>query len=77
MNDTADGRRERIRRCASEVFPRCVVVFDEERGHWVRFRIETRDGTMLTNASPDFEPSEIDDWPDEKLKTVLLSLCGR
>ena len=53
-------------------------MFDDTRTHFVRFRIETEDGkTLLTNASPDLIPSEIEDWTDDNLKQVLLSLCGR
>jgi hypothetical protein len=53
-------------------------VFDDTRTRDIRFRIETADSNaVLTNASPDLIASEIEDWSDDKLKQVLLSLCGR
>ena len=70
--------RNRIEHCVSEEFPGCVVVFDETHGHFVRFRIETADGhAVLTNASPDLEPSGLEDLDDRELRRLLLSLCGR
>ena len=53
-------------------------MFDDTRTRDIRFRIETADSNaVLTNASPDLIASEIEDWSDDKLKQVLLSLCGR
>ena len=53
------------------------MVFDEERGRWIRFRIEAPTGAVLTNASPDLEPTELEDTSDRDLKKLILSLCGR
>jgi hypothetical protein len=69
-------RKERIVKMARDEFPGSTVVFDENFGGFVRFRIEDRSGNVLSKAFPHFLPGEIDDWPEERLRKVVRGMCG-
>ena len=65
--------RERIVRCVREEYPGYVVVFDEEVGEIIRFRIQAPDGTIVTNKHPHIEPGKIDGLSDDQLKEIIRS----
>jgi hypothetical protein len=69
-------QRARVVRLVEEEFPGHDVIFDEDSKMKIRFRIEDRDGTRRSKASPHFHPSELEDQSDEELKSFLRRLCG-
>jgi len=68
--------KERIIKVAEEEFPGSTVVFDDNAGSTVRFRIDDSSGRTLSRAFPHYDPTEIDDWSDEKLRSVIRITCG-
>ena len=69
-------RKERIVQMAQDQFPGSAVVFDENFGGFIRFRIKDGSGNTLSKSFPHFLPSEIDDWSQERLRSVVRQICG-
>ena len=77
LKDDPRMQRERIRKLATAVFPKFVVVFDDSQPYtWIRFRFdEANIGTMIGSPSGHFHVSEIADWSDEKLCSYMQALA--
>jgi len=67
---------QRIIKIAEGEFPGSTVVFDDNAGSMIRFRIDDVFGHILSKAFPHYLASEIDDWTNEKLRAVIRSTCG-
>jgi hypothetical protein len=68
--------KERIASAAEAEFPGCQVVFDDQAGSFIRFRVEDASGKILSKGFPSYLPSEIEDWSEEKLSAVIRAVCG-
>jgi hypothetical protein len=68
---------KRIIDAVHELCSTCTITFDEQRKpNWIKMRIESRDGIVLTNAYPEYHVSEVADWSDQKIRQVLKSLTA-
>lgn len=75
--DNFELQSKRIIEAVRELCSTCTVTFDEQRKpNWLKFRIESSDGTILTNAYPEYHVSEVADWSDQKIRQVLKSLTA-
>lgn len=68
--------KQRIVAITEEDIPESKVIFDEDAGDFLRFRIEDSSGHIISRAFPHLRPAEIDDWSDDKLRTILRTLCA-
>lgn len=75
--DNYDLQSKRIIEAVRELCPTCTITFDEQRKpNWIKFRIESSDGTVLTNACPEYHVSEVADWSNQKVRQVLKGLTA-
>jgi hypothetical protein len=68
--------KERIVKMVAEEIPAAVVVFDKNAGRMIRLRIDSSSGAILTKVNKYYDPTEIDDWSDDYLRTTIRALCG-
>lgn len=68
--------KERIATIAEQEFPGARVIFDEQAGHMIRWRIDSATGQPLSRGFPHYSPSEIEDISDEKIRALIRTTCG-
>jgi hypothetical protein len=77
QKDNFELQSNRIMEAVRELCSTCTIAFDEQRKpNWIKFRIESSDGTVLSNAYPEYHVSEVADWSDQKIRQVLKSLTA-
>jgi hypothetical protein len=70
-DDSPQVQKDRIRRIGCEVLPGRVLVFEQATVPFIRFRIDEANGSPSGLSGSD-HPSEIADWPDEKVRAKIL-----
>jgi hypothetical protein len=74
--DSASAQRCRIQGLVAELIPNAEVVFDQDAGSMIRYRIDDRPSGKVVAISGYDVPSVIADWSDVDLRERIRALVA-
>lgn len=68
--------RERILKVVTQEFPGARVIFSDDPGEMIRFKILDASGYPISKGYQHYDPAETERWSDARIREVIRLLCG-